>query len=329
MILTILYLVYSDLWRLLLDEYIDVWDLPRNVISSFQSITAPAKALFQPYVYRHANLRSTHDAFLFFNILTSVPELKAVVVSLHLAFIPKGSSLYLLKEHLPQLAALTFLSFAYSNVDADPLGTLVNDLLLRDMLPAGVHTLHLRSSCHDPSPSHPWLSALWGSHIASIPSSITTFILTTPEYIIWPPTTSQLESTVSEWTGALSSNGGSRLRRIFINSGFGDAGERTRAYCADIYWKAMDAPDADFSLKGMAPMEGSMGTRMFWTSPECHSWVTSPYLGMEYERELRQLTEAFGFRNENWKKGWAHLNPHPSHLIAPHVDRPDHRLAAQ
>ncbi|KAJ7883085.1 hypothetical protein B0H13DRAFT_1890598 [Mycena leptocephala] len=86
-----------------------------------------------------------------------------------------------------------------------------------------------------------WNSAFWRLDISLIPH-IRTLILTTPSYVIWPPTTSQFKLTIAEWTAQFRHKTESQLNEIIINFAFNDEGvlvekwaEETGKEVGDVY----------------------------------------------------------------------------------------------
>jgi hypothetical protein len=69
-----------------------------------------------------------------------------------------------------------------------------------------------------------WNSSFWRLDISLIPH-IRTLILTTPSYVIWPPTTSQFKRTIAEWTAQFRHKTDSQINEIVINFAFNDEGE--------------------------------------------------------------------------------------------------------
>ncbi|KAJ7437072.1 hypothetical protein B0H11DRAFT_1936185 [Mycena galericulata] len=335
--------IYEDIWRLLFQEYIDVCQLPAPVIQTMQSISTGTKEVLQPYLYRHIHLRRARDVHLFFATLDLRGDLGTHLTSIHLAFIPTDSKVWiLLRTHMPGLGQLSFISFAYSGNESDPLGYILAKL--GRFLPAALQTLHLRSSCNPEdvmaSGSTPWTTKTWCGNLAQIPSPITTFILTTPDYVVWPPTTEKLNKTRDAWTFGLSSHPGTSLRRIFVNSGFVDGGEGTQVYMQTLHdnqrhmWgppednspTTPEERNVDFCLERTYNMEGSLGTRILWESMDGHSWTTHPFAGGFFdELPLHNLAAAFGHEDGKWQKAWAHGNyfSAASTVTAVHVDHHD------
>lgn len=68
----------------------------------------------------------------------------------------------------------------------------------------------------------PWDTTFWRLTISQIPH-IRQLFVTTPLYVVWPPTQDQLELTMAEWTAQLRRpKVTSPLEEIIINSAFGD-----------------------------------------------------------------------------------------------------------
>ncbi|KAJ7467756.1 hypothetical protein B0H11DRAFT_1921241 [Mycena galericulata] len=289
-------LVPEEIWRILENEHLDIWTFSGPVLYIMQRITTGSKQVFQPYLYRHIHLRSASHALLFFRTFASRCDLYVHVLSLHFGFIPVGPVWNQIQQNLPNFAQLSFLSFAHSPQDPEPLDSILNNLT-REHLPPSLRTLHLRLTCNpadkNSSIAQPWNSPSWPLHLARIPSPITTFILTTPHPITQPPTAHNLESTLKKWTAELStpSRIPSELRLMIINQG-------------------MDATEI------------SLGTRILWESPEGRSWSPLLFPRLNFEGEKQQLAALFGHKDDGC---WAHVKPYssPSVATSQHVDRGD------
>ncbi|KAJ7508002.1 hypothetical protein B0H11DRAFT_1902318 [Mycena galericulata] len=305
-------LVPEDIWRFILDQYLDIWLIPGPVIYRMQRITSGSKQVLQPYIYRHVHLRSPRHALLFLRTIESRGDLAQHIISLHFSFIPSDTQLWIqLTKYLPNFNRLVFLSFAFCNRDADPLGHILAQSI-GEHLPPNVRTLHLRfSSNPEESPqapgNTPWKYSSWASHLSNIPPPISNFFFTTPEYIIWPPNSLNHKSTLREWTARL--QGRSCINSIILNCGYGDASVRTQEYLDAAYsrmataeWAALegsnpppvDDQDVDDALHGMDAMQGTLGTRIVWEHANDESWRVVLFAGENFEREASRLAELFG-----------------------------------
>ncbi|KAJ7433381.1 hypothetical protein B0H11DRAFT_2259446 [Mycena galericulata] len=326
--------VPEDIWRFILDQYLDIWLIPGPVIYRMQRITSGSKQVLQPYIYRHVHLRSPRHALLFLRTIESRGDLAQHIISLHFSFIPSDTQLWIqLTKYLPNFNRLVFLSFAFCNRDADPLGHILAQSI-GEHLPPNVRTLHLRfSSNPEESPqapgNTPWKYSSWASHLSNIPPPISNFFFTTPEYIIWPPNSLNHKSTLREWTARL--QGRSCINSIILNCGYGDASVRTQEYLDAAYsrmataeWAALegsnpppvDDQDVDDALHGMDAMQGTLGTRIVWEHANDESWRVVLFAGENFEREASRLAELFG-DIQQWNESWAHLRPSFLPLLPP------------
>ncbi|KAJ7132399.1 hypothetical protein C8R44DRAFT_731077 [Mycena epipterygia] len=330
--------VPMDIWRVVVDEYVDIWRLPRSVIMEMALICHPTKEIFQPYLYRHVNLHNTDLALRFFATLSTMTHLRQHLVSLHFGFIPTDSLIWrAIRHYSPHFTQLKLLSFVYTNELEEPLGYILAQSAL-DTLPGSCRILQLRS---DPSSestttdARPWESTSWHLHLASIPPPITTFIFLTPHHVVWPPSTIDLNSTLNAWTAQLRRPSGptphSSLRRMVLGTAFGDDA-RTQGYLLEvaemdekIYGFETVNPllrdGLDEALMGMNTIEGMLGTKILWELDDEGEWETHTYVDMEYTGEDRELAGLFGYANGNCKRAWAHFKPYVRFSVAPHVDR--------
>ncbi|KAJ7447727.1 hypothetical protein B0H11DRAFT_1929477 [Mycena galericulata] len=211
----------------------------------------------QPLLYRHINLRSFSRAIAFFtSVAQENPRLARSVRTLQFSFemTPLGADTETedldddtdsvqsrdvspletefwtaLNEGLPNLISLTTLSVSYDHNNKDFLRDLLRMGDLARILPASVIKLHLKPLPEEyhlhPEDLHmdgPWHTTSWRLQISQIPN-IGQLIVTTPTYVVWPPTVDQVTTTVAEWTAQLRRST-SRLQEIVIKCGFGDEG---------------------------------------------------------------------------------------------------------
>ncbi|KAJ7809442.1 hypothetical protein B0H13DRAFT_1927915 [Mycena leptocephala] len=151
-------------------------------------------------------------------------------------------------ENIPKLVQLATLSVSYSHSDMHFLHRLLLFGDLKETLPSSVQKMHLKPLPEDYDlegedliSTFAWNSAFWRLDISLIPH-ICTLILTTPSYVIWPPTTSQFKLTIAEWTAQFRHKTESQLNEIIINFAFNDEGvlvekwaEETGKEVGDVY----------------------------------------------------------------------------------------------
>ncbi|KAJ7255689.1 hypothetical protein C8J57DRAFT_1517981 [Mycena rebaudengoi] len=219
----------DDIWRLLFTEYIPIWQLPGETAA----------------LYRHVNLKSERKALIFWSTLGSRQDLADTVETLQLSFSLEETGegfWHGLRQHLPQMTKLTNFSLSYSLGDDDCLYRLIDKGDLAHTLPSTVDTLHLKpdyeklqEAClfhravlweeNFPEDQGPWWSTFWRLTLSQIPS-FTHLIITTPVYIIWPPTHERMQNVFHQWTAQLrcSNSAHSSLCTITINSAYEDEG---------------------------------------------------------------------------------------------------------
>ncbi|KAK6993132.1 hypothetical protein R3P38DRAFT_3516549 [Favolaschia claudopus] len=132
---------------------------------------------------------------------------------------------------MPTLTRLTALSLSYAHDDPLFLRRFIDYGEVRSTLPVSLRTLHLKPLAQDYtrrkalSGPYAWHDDSWKLEISLIPH-IETLILSTPSYVVWPPTKEFLTLTLTAWTAQIRRNRrcNSNLSEIVINSGFGDNG---------------------------------------------------------------------------------------------------------
>ncbi|KAJ7140271.1 hypothetical protein C8R43DRAFT_954989 [Mycena crocata] len=257
--------VGEDIIRYIYDEHVGIYELSAENITNLLRVSPLFYQIFRPYTYRHVNLRRPSDAIAFFSIVATPAYvvLAAAVQSLQLSFnLDKKTyegpgpevQAYLglwdfedmttstwgvfwthFRAGMPRLSFLSALSISFSHDDNNVLGRLIkeNKGNLRNSLPPSVRKLHLK-----PVPEEygnvdlelcgegPWDNTLWRLHLAQIPY-IEELFITSPMYIVWPPTQSVVNDDIKQWTAQLRCSNvatSSTLQRIILNCGFGDEG---------------------------------------------------------------------------------------------------------
>ncbi|KAJ7763442.1 hypothetical protein B0H16DRAFT_1718671 [Mycena metata] len=331
----------EDLWGLL-SEYNEPRKLPRENLYELQFITPLWRDLYRPIIYERINLRSYRDAeILFFYTLPQKEFLQHHIMFLSFGFViplkdtPESPLWVAIRAMLPRLLNLHTLIMAFTHVDPEPLGRVYTHVLRDVALPDGLCNLHLRSSPehldHEKKlHSRPWEDNVWRLHVSQIPPPIQEFIFTTPHYIVWPPTKTELEKLGRSWTAQFKRRRGvkqplSTLTCFTIHNGYIEDGADDS--------RLAEFSDTVFKLNGFGrknqeerldesmghtevPMEGTRGIRLRWAkveAPENHprlGGVPPPDNVGEWVQEEeaweghRMHFEMFGGEGEEWKLGW-------------------------
>ncbi|KAJ7626335.1 hypothetical protein DFH06DRAFT_1142062 [Mycena polygramma] len=174
------------------------------------------------------------------------------------------------QEALPKLIQLDVFSVSFDHYDPFFLRRLLTYGNLADTLPSSVDKLHLK-----PLPSQytlaeedlvldcfAWDLTPWRLDISLIPH-IRSLFVTTPSYVVWPPTKRQLKFSMDSWTAQLRRGSNSDLREIVINSGFGDNGESI-----DWFERKKLKQHPEFQLLDvfdrMRTLGGGLGVQLVW-----------------------------------------------------------------
>ncbi|KAJ7211555.1 hypothetical protein C8J57DRAFT_1539486 [Mycena rebaudengoi] len=302
----------EDLWHLVFREFTGIWQLSPRTIEELQTLSLLFKTIFQPYIYRHVNLRTPWHAVAFFRTLATRADLAPEIRTLQLSFELCDCSNDFwqgFRGQLPRMTALENLSLAYSHLDDDCLHRLLETGKLGDLLPPSAKTLHLKPVYQDiyeggrgfPDDRGPWCSTLWRLTLAQIPH-FSHFIVTTPVYIVWPPTSPRLTTVFAEWTAQLrkTKHRASSLCTITLNSGFEDNGKRTREYRVEFGVNKAEDPE----LGGGDDVEGSLGTRLQWGSENGYTWKMA-----KPDSTVNVGSYFFGWEGRQWELSWGHLKP--------------------
>ncbi|KAJ7271677.1 hypothetical protein C8J57DRAFT_1226259 [Mycena rebaudengoi] len=328
--------VNEDIWRLWSQHYdLDVWSMKRAQILALMLVSKAAYTVFQPYMYRYVNLVTRNRALCFLATLQTRQSLKG-----HLHFIqftfdlrPLISFDLNVKDHhtqfwdslrnlLPCLHSLVDLAFTFMDNDGAFLERLVSQADLERTLPPSIKTLHLKrlytqSIPEDPfSVSGPWTlnPSGWAESLSKL-SAIHTLIITTPCYIIWPPTETRLSELLLEWTSHM---GRSSLREILLNCGFIDEGYSTLLYEIErrrekekekVYEDELEELEQEgeleeisWALKGGEDVEGANGIRVRWVSSNGRDWKVSG----DISRTGKGASYLFGADGDEWRTQWVH-----------------------
>lgn len=137
----------------------------------------------------------------------------------------------------------------------------------------------------------PWDSNNWRLALCLLPH-VKQFILTTPRYIIWPPTLQQFQTTLNQWTAQIRRSGNrSQLQEIVVHCASGDEGESFNT------WQEDDGIVA-YGLDG-----SHLGVNWVWAKQASGKWdfhgETSQFIsdGEEY---------LFGPGNNEYEETWFH-----------------------
>ncbi|KAJ7218165.1 hypothetical protein C8J57DRAFT_1254837 [Mycena rebaudengoi] len=126
-----------------------------------------------------------------------------------------------------------------------------------------------------PEDQGPWCSTWWRLTLAEVPH-FAHLIITTPLYVVWPPTSQQMTKIFHQWTAQLRKAkvaSSSSLRTITINCAFEDEGQRTREYRKRLRGYAGTTVEPEpWQLLGGDEMEGTVGARLEWTSVDGRVW---------------------------------------------------------
>ncbi|KAJ7272358.1 hypothetical protein C8J57DRAFT_1507213 [Mycena rebaudengoi] len=316
--------VAPELWLLIAEQLLDFRDLDKDTVDCLQYLGSVFLKLFQPLLYIHVNLTTGNRALQFFQTVLSKPHLASRVLSIQftLDLHPPPPFWTGFQALLPTLHNLQSLAFSFGEDDEDALNRIIGDGHLATSIPSNVHTLHLKflyKRREFADKSGLWNFSHWRLSVSQIPAPIQNFVVSTPTYVIWPPTASQRSSVLLAWTSQMSmarrSATPSTLRCIVINSGFGDE-YRLGEYINE--WEeslAMgeEVEDEDWlapELGGGDDMEGYVGTRIIWESANGRQWtVSDPY------RAPKGISYAFGLENDEWKQTWLLRRLSPTSLF--------------
>ncbi|KAJ7511053.1 hypothetical protein B0H11DRAFT_2214901 [Mycena galericulata] len=176
----------------------------------------------------------------------------------------------LLNKGLPNLICLTTLSISYDHAQHDFLHHFLRMGNLAQTLPASVAKVHLKPLPAEyllhPKDLHmegPWNTTSWRLQISQIPN-IRQLLVTTPTYIVWPPTTDQLRLTIAAWTAQLR-HSTSRLEEIVVYCGFGDE--------SAAFGKWLEENEGAEIADEFAEENAVVGAQMVWR-PVDKEWVS-------------------------------------------------------
>ncbi|KAJ7673143.1 hypothetical protein DFH06DRAFT_1174620 [Mycena polygramma] len=339
-ILSVLY----DIWDSILHDYVDIKkDFTRKNVADLQYLCNDFCAIFRPYMYRHVNLRTPKDAITFFTTLHRRPYLAPCVLSLQFTFsldpygdvpaevwrgvhpypVPSRSDWKLFwfrfRQALPSMTNLSSLAVSFSHDDDAMLFRLIRRGRVADSLPSSLKILHLRpipDQYYDPDKDlldeGPWDKPAWRLHITQIPH-IETLILTTPLYVVWPPSQEGLDETLAAWTAQFKHHTSSSLSKIIINFGLNEGAHIEN-------WEAGLDEDSDeeehdedddeelmpprrvaYNLCETRFVGGSLGPQVVWVRVGKKSW--KEFNIHTYSNSNRQ-EYLFGSEGSKWGNAW-------------------------
>ncbi|KAJ7805823.1 hypothetical protein B0H14DRAFT_3770234 [Mycena olivaceomarginata] len=164
---------------------------------------------------------------------------------------------------MPRLLNLFTFSLSYDHYDENFLRRLIHLGNLAQSFPTSLLTMHLKPlPCHysisrlDLDLEYAWDKPSWRSNISQIPY-IRQLILSTPAYVVWPPSAKTFSRTRDEWTEQLGNRSSSKLRDIVINCSFLDGGLRV------MYWAGNTRMPAE-ALRLTREIAGGQGFQWVW-----------------------------------------------------------------
>ncbi|KAF7335857.1 DBF4-type domain-containing protein [Mycena sanguinolenta] len=266
-------ILHFDLIEKIVQRHTDIWAWDREEITRFSFLSKEYLRLFRPMIYRNVNLRTVSDALQFFSTVCEPENQYLAVLSG-----PVSNMFWLqLRAALGQLTQLRTFNFCYKHSDTDFLVRLVNEADLQHCLPATTQTLHLKpiddeyvtppDDAGQLLEQAPWDSNTWRLAISRIPS-IRTLIVSTPCYLIWPPTQERHDAILQEWTAQLRRDSSS-LSVVVLNFGYKDEG-----YAID------DWPTPGNTFEPRALSVASRGVQILWVKVNRKTWdgkkITAP-----------------------------------------------------
>ncbi|KAJ7017308.1 hypothetical protein C8F04DRAFT_1200694 [Mycena alexandri] len=138
----------------------------------------------------------------------------------------------------------------------------------------------------------PWDREAWAGELARIPH-IKTLLVTSPTYVVWPPTNDGLDAAIRAWTGSLSTSSG--LQEVVLNFAFGDEGEQIRALIEE----DDDAVPAPF-YEPIAEVGGSVGLQLLWRRVG-EEWQNVP---INVASESNRAEYFFGPEGQGYNNAW-------------------------
>ncbi|KAJ7022641.1 hypothetical protein C8F04DRAFT_1272456 [Mycena alexandri] len=339
--------VYDDVWTLLSENYIDTRTMERQDLMNLQYICRNWLHQYRPLIYERINLRTYKDAEILFRLTLPnnkhlLPHIKLLSFGFPLpqddtADMPLWTAF---RTELHDMINLAIIIVSFTHKDPEPLGQ-ANRLLLHGLeLPKTLDLLHLRSSAEffedeiQLGDYRPWEGETWRLDLALIPAPIKQFVLSTPHYVIWPPTDNQIDLTLNKWTAQWRKGYLPAVRPtldlITINQGYIDDGSdmgRCAEY-SDFIFKhdlrhSHEALENALSedMGNSCDMEGREGFRLMWEQNKDGKWERTD-LAWVFAPGAYQ---AFGGLNDECDLAWIHTRPWLviDGLNAPHRDHPD------
>ncbi|KAJ7898739.1 hypothetical protein B0H13DRAFT_2337394 [Mycena leptocephala] len=208
-------------------------------------------------------------------------------------------------ECMPKLVQLKKFSISYSHSDLHFLHRLLRFGNLTETLPRTVQTMHMKPlpedynlESEDLISEHAWNSTLWRLDISLIPH-IHTLILTTPSYLIWPPTTKRFKAVIQQWTAQFRHKTQSLLKEIVVNFAFSDEGVLVQE------WEEETGEKADEVYEDKRAVGGGYGTQIVLQPNAKKSWVSIPIFQSSHSNREEYF---FGSEGRDYLYPWTYLD---------------------
>ncbi|KAJ7254004.1 hypothetical protein B0H12DRAFT_1071277 [Mycena haematopus] len=310
-----------DVLETILKEYLNIWAFSAADITELCHSSLFFRYLFQPFMYRHVNMRTISNALSFFHTVGTRPDLAKGIETLQFSFNTNPgpnppsdeAQLFwsLLRGALPSLSNLETLSLCYSREDWDFLDRYMESGDLSHILPANIGILHFKplpsedsdKDLDEPDENGPWQSNTWSFNISRLPH-IHTLIVSTPTYLLWPSEDENHDLQLSRWTSQWRSDirfgrSPSNLSTIVLNYGYGDLGGRMFSDDSD---DDMDDPDI-FTLRTV--MVDNSGIQIVWQRDETNGWEVKEIGGPSGSDRTEYF---FGSYRDEYSRPWLHVN---------------------
>ncbi|KAJ7080758.1 hypothetical protein B0H15DRAFT_855861 [Mycena belliarum] len=302
-----------DIWDYLFRVHVPIAGLEQDKVRDFQYLSTDFSTIFRPFMYRHVNLLSWRRGISFLSTVIEACNrpLAESTRTLHISFdlgteptenkaIDVETFWNLWQQALPRLTNLSSLCICFSPTDTHFLRRVYDKGDLRHSLPPTVLRLHLKPlpdeyyGLEDFLIDGPWDSTEWGLTISLIPH-IKQLIVTTPTYIIWPPTEKMCRIARDAWTAQLRRrNRGSQLKEIVIESAFGDEAERHRN------WEKKNQRIGSILTGGL----DYSGAAWAWHKTSHGTWVDT--CGTQYVSNREEYF--FGLEGAAYYETWYHID---------------------
>ncbi|KAJ7025911.1 hypothetical protein C8F04DRAFT_1268765 [Mycena alexandri] len=257
----------DDILYYLLRTCIRPGQTSEQTVLKLQFVCKDFCALVRSWIYAHINLRSFEDAIRFFSTVALHSTLAYSVRTMQLTFNMMDCTLEELdplEENLdmpfPPLTRLETLNLSFDHDDRLFLRRFLVLGNLETSLPSCVKKIHLKPlgpDYHLEDDTGPLGIGKHGPASLRVFPTLKPFFVTSPTYVVWPPTNDGLDAAIRAWTGSLSTSSG--LQEVVLNFAFGDEGEQIRALIEE----DDDAVPAPF-YEPIAEVGGSVGLQLLW-----------------------------------------------------------------